>query len=215
MRSHEPDNPVQERWQSPAVAGRYGTGRWSGTGSASRDPRLVAALLDRFGVEESTAGVLDVPCGSGRLAPVLAERGAAYLGVDVSLAMLRNARAIERRVQASVWQLPFSSDSFDTVVCCRLLHHLADEDELAGAVRELVRVSRRQVLCSFWDSASFHAWRARVGLRPGARHDTRVAISKARLERILEDAGAAPVAYRHSLRFISKQTFVLAHKVRA
>jgi ubiquinone/menaquinone biosynthesis C-methylase UbiE len=213
MRPSESPSPVQERWQSPAVAGRYGAARWRGVRSASRDPRLVGALLDRFGVQESPGGILDVPCGTGRLAEVLAARDVGYLGVDVSAAMLQGVAEDTRRLQASVWQLPFQTDSFDTVVCCRLLHHLADENELRGAVRELVRVARRQVICSFWDSASLHAWRARAGLRR-LRRDARVAISKAHLERVLQDAGAQPLAYRHSLRFVSKQAFVLACKAR-
>ncbi len=46
--------------------------------------------------------------------------------------------------------------------------------------RELVRVSKKLVLASFWDSSSWHAWRRRRGLR--ADQSGRRAISKKQVE---------------------------------
>ena len=53
-------------------------------------------------------------------------------------------------------------------------------------------------------------WRARV--LPGARAARRFARSKDELARLLRDAGARVVQWRHSARFFSRQTFVVARK---
>ena len=132
------------------------------------------------------------------------------LGVDVSRAMLE--QDVGLRVQASAWALPFADDSFGTVLCCRLLHHLAEPERRAGLVRELVRVSSDLVLASFWDAASLHAWRRRLGLRRGRHPDRRTAVALHVLRAEFEAAGAEVLEVRHSLRFVSSQAFLAARK---
>lgn len=195
---------VDGRWQSEDAGAHYGTGRWASGRAAGRDPRLVRRLLGRCG---ALATVLDVPCGTGRLHGELRSR-ASYTGVDVSAAMLAAAPADTRLVRASAWALPFREDAFDAVVCCRLLHHLETREERATLVAELARVARRYVIASFWDAGSWHAWRRRTGRRGG--HDHRRAVPRAELRALLEEAGARPVAFAHSFRFVSQQAFVLA-----
>ncbi len=132
------------------------------------------------------------------------------LGVDVSRAMLEQDEGL--RVQASAWALPFASDSFGTVVCCRLLHHLTEPERRASLIRELVRVSSDLVLASFWDAASLHAWRRRLGLRRGRHPDRRTAVALRVLRAEFEAAGAEILEVRHSLRFVSCQAFLAARK---
>ena len=57
-------------------------------------------LERRLGVPAG-AEVLDVPCGAGRLALRLAERGAHVTGVDLSAESLAHARAAERRTDVA------------------------------------------------------------------------------------------------------------------
>jgi len=84
--------------------------------------------------------VLDLGCGTGRLGVLLANRHA-VTGVDVSGAMLREAR---RRyagrvslVQGSAFRLPFADSSFGGAVSAFVLRNL---DDLPGAFAELARV---------------------------------------------------------------------------
>jgi SAM-dependent methyltransferase len=189
---------------------------------ALRDPMLVDRILDRYGVRPSMRPILDAPCGTGRLRGVLERRGMRYVGLDASSARLREAsRGADEsgeREDASglcigaVDRLPFKDDSFDVVVCCRLLHHVDDESAVSAIVHELTRVAHRLVIASFFDAASLPALRRRVGLRrsegPRAKH----ALSKRSLRRMFEDAGAEVVGFHHSLRFVAQQAFVVAHK---
>lgn len=209
---------ADSKWLDDDAGKHYSGARWKSPRAALRDPMLVERILARHGVRPSLRPILDAPCGTGRLRGVLERRGLRYVGIDVSSAMLREANAVGSSsghpsgdfVRGSVAHLPFRDESFDVVVCCRLLHHLHDEDELQQAVNELVRVSHRLVIASFWDSASLHAWRRRVGLRRGEGPHGRRAISKRDLRALFENAGAGVLGFHHSFRFVSQQTFAVA-----
>jgi len=157
---------VEEKWSGADAAQHYAQGRFHSPRAARRDPRLVAELL-RAHAPHPTGFVLDAPCGTGRLAPVLTGHGT-LVGLDANRPMLERAAGAGSAggwVQGSALALPFADRSFDAVVCCRLLHHLRDRGELERGVRELVRVSRRLVVASFWDAASWPALRVRLGLK--------------------------------------------------
>jgi SAM-dependent methyltransferase len=217
MRAHSEDPPidaVRHKWQDVGAGMRYASQRWKSSRAALRDPLLVERILDRHSVRPSLRPILDAPCGTGRLRGVLERRGIRYVGIDVSPAMLEEARhgSSSGLCRAAIERLPFRDDSFDVVICCRLLHHIHEPEDVQAIVHQLVRVSYRMVIASFWDSASLHAWRRRVGLRRTEGQRGRRAISKRNLRRIFQAAGADVVGYHHSLRFVSQQAFVVAVK---
>jgi SAM-dependent methyltransferase len=199
---------VAAAWRDDGAGERYATRRFAGSRSAGRDPRLVARALARHGVERGRGGILDVPCGAGRLTDVLARHGEPVTGADLSPSMLAEAGGA-RRVLASAFALPFAAASFDVVVCCRLLHHLREPGDLERVAGELLRVSARLVIASFWDATSLPALRRRVGLK---RPEARVAIPHERMARVFERAGARVLGFEHSLRFVSQQTFLVVRR---
>lgn len=209
------DPKVRAKWQGPAAGAHYAGGRWSSERKRQRDPRRIDALLARHLEPRPQACVLDAPCGTGRLRARLARHGR-YVGLDVSRAMLAAAHANEARGAAllagDVEHLPFRAESFDAVVCCRLLHHIGEPTALARVVAELVRVSRGLVIASFWDADSLPAWRRR--LFPGARAPRRHAWPRTALAAAFERAGAEVLAFEHTLRFLARQTFVVARRRR-
>jgi SAM-dependent methyltransferase len=197
---------VEDKWDRPGAGEHYERRRFRSARASSRDPRLVERILDDHGVH---GALLDVPCGAGRLGPLLASRGGPVVGVDVSHSMLTAAPSPEMLVQAAAQRLPFAARSFDVVVCCRLLHHLRTREERLAVVRELVRVSSRLVLASFWDSGSLPAWRVRLGLKESEGPRGRSAVSRATVAGELGELGLEVLGFRHSLRFVSQQTFVV------
>ena len=83
---------------------------------------------------------LDLGCGTGVAAPVLASLGWSVVGVDTSESLLEIAR--DRGVEAlaaSVHALPFADGSFDAVVS--IWTH-TDVGDFGAAVREAARVLR-------------------------------------------------------------------------
>jgi SAM-dependent methyltransferase len=73
--------------------------------------------------------------------------------------------------------LPVEDDAFDTAVCHRLIHHMADAQERARVLGELARVARRRVLLSFSDDST---WKGRSQRRRGV-HRRRCALQPADL----------------------------------
>ncbi len=200
---------LRERWRRPESGQHYSGGRFTGQRARSRDARLIASLLRRHGPAPGRGVLLDVPCGTGRLHPLLAAHGAAYLGLDISEVMLSEGRST-RLARADVRHLPLHSASFDAVICCRLLHHLREPELLRDTLTELLRVTRGLLIASFWDASCLPAWRARHGLRRRAHPETRVSIPKHELEEHLDACGAKLLGYAHSCRFLSQQTFFAA-----
>jgi ubiquinone/menaquinone biosynthesis C-methylase UbiE len=88
--------------------------------------------------------VLEVGCGRGFLAGRLAARGSAVTACDIGV-----NEATRRRcpgvlfAEASVERLPFPDRSYDTVICTHTLEHVRD---LPGALRELRRVARHELI---------------------------------------------------------------------
>jgi SAM-dependent methyltransferase len=200
------------RWQDPDAGARYREQRFRTPAAARRDLGLVRRLLRRGAVPRPVRRVLDVPCGTGRLGEALIPAAELYVGLDLSPSMLA-ANPWPRRLLGSAFGLPFADDTFDLVVCCRLLHHLAEPELREDLVRELVRVSRRFLAMSFWDAGSLPALRRRrARRRPERPADRRVSLPRRALAELLTSCGARPRCYAHSFRFLSSQAFVLAEK---
>ncbi|HEX3843115.1 MAG TPA: methyltransferase domain-containing protein [Steroidobacteraceae bacterium] len=81
--------------------------------------------------------VLDLACGSGRYAQLLAAAGAAtVLALDWSRHMLRQVTGA-MAIQGSMMRLPFASCTFDAVICGMAVGHAVD---LEGWMSEVARV---------------------------------------------------------------------------
>jgi SAM-dependent methyltransferase len=84
---------------------------------------------------------LDAGCGNGRFLTTL-PASTVSVGIDASLNLLRAARRKKRghfHVCCELEHLPFKSNLFGTVISCRVLQHLKNQEQ---AVQELCRVTR-------------------------------------------------------------------------
>ncbi|MFT4539777.1 MAG: SAM-dependent methyltransferase [Planctomycetota bacterium] len=194
-----------DRWSKQESGDAYADNRFSNSRSAGRDPRMARALMRRFPLDQPAARILDVPSGTGRLHEVASGLAERVVGIDNSTAML--ARGYGARICASAWRLPFRDNSFEVVLCCRLLHHLPDDASRSSLLTELARVAKHRILLSFWDATSLHALRRRLGLRRSRKPDSRVPIERTQLEQLARSAGLELLGYRASARFLSPQTF--------
>jgi len=104
------------------------------------DPRIyhVQLILENFG-DLGGKRVLDVGCGKGRFARVLAERfpESGIVAFDLAEAMLRHVPAGISGCAGSMTALPFQDESFDYAYATESLEHAVDID---SAVAELCRV---------------------------------------------------------------------------
>jgi SAM-dependent methyltransferase len=132
----------------------------------------VRPAFDRLG-DVRGLRVLDLGCGHGMAAVVLARRGADVTACDLSLGYLREARARARANGVTVhWaaadgeRLPFADGAFDRVWGSAVLHHL----DLRRAGPELTRVLRPggvAIFCEPWGENRWLRWARRHLSYPG------------------------------------------------
>lgn len=105
-------------------------------------PRLVQQILAACGASR----MLDVGCGSGILVREFLKKGFDAYGVNVSSAAAGrcNRFAQGRFFSASILALPFSNDSFDTLISIDGLEYL-DVRDVLRALQEMHRVCRRSL----------------------------------------------------------------------
>jgi ubiquinone/menaquinone biosynthesis C-methylase UbiE len=117
--------------------------------------------------------VLDLGCGHGMAAVVLARRGARVVACDLSTEYLREARARARANDVEIAHvatlgeaLPFADGTFECIWGNAILHHL----EWPMAARELARVlapGGRGVFCEPWGENRWLSWARRHLPYPG------------------------------------------------
>jgi ubiquinone/menaquinone biosynthesis C-methylase UbiE len=108
--------------------------------------RLTELLLAGF-VAPERARALDVACGPGTFLTVLAPRVAHVHGVDLTAALMEQARAAAEQLghrnvsleAGDAERLPFADAAFDLLVCGYGLHHMTRPDR---ALAEMARVLR-------------------------------------------------------------------------
>jgi SAM-dependent methyltransferase len=102
---------------------------------------LIGAALDAARVTRGTR-LLDAGCGAGLLALLASLRGAQVSALDASAALLKIVRQRVPDVDAregDLEALPFADATFDAVTAVNSIFYASD---MAGAMRELVRVVR-------------------------------------------------------------------------
>jgi SAM-dependent methyltransferase len=163
-----------------------------GTLLAATQEQVVASFLAP--IEGRT--VLDVGTGTGRAAIALARRGAIVTGVDASAEMLAVAarRAADAPAQVTFVQgdahaLDAPDESFDAVVCLRVLMHTPDWRRSLG---ELCRVARHRVVLDYpalCSAAALEAAARHVRHRFGARVEAYRVFSDRAFRAALADRG--------------------------
>lgn len=183
----------REWYQADTVAEAYEDKRFSGGGRLI-DRREKNAVLDAVAPFDDDR-VLEVACGTGRFSVMLAERGANVTGVDISGAMLGQARQKARAtgvadtvefMRGDAARLPFPDDAFDVTFAVRFFH-LADTPETF--LSEMRRITRETILFDTFMRASARSvynWILPMGSRLYASGEVRDLIEAAGLE--LEDA---------------------------
>ncbi|HXC23153.1 MAG TPA: class I SAM-dependent methyltransferase [Solirubrobacteraceae bacterium] len=128
----------------------YHESLWEGI--AEGLPPAAARLREAFLIEHVAAAeecvgraarVLDVGCGEGHFAAVLARAGAEVVAVDVAAEPLRRARsrhpALDLRLVEPEAPLPLEDASFDVVWAGETIEHVADTAQWLSELRRVLR----------------------------------------------------------------------------
>jgi SAM-dependent methyltransferase len=127
------------------------------------EQRLIRRFLRNAPVDRNGLA-LDLPCGYGRLYSIVRELGLPVVEADWSFPLLAAARSIRARrygadpsldyVRATALALPFRTRAFEFVISARLSHHIREHEQRLQHLRELLRISRRWAMFTYFDAAS-------------------------------------------------------------
>jgi SAM-dependent methyltransferase len=210
---HQPLFKAEDGRVVDAYEGRRYTGRAQGFLDRRERACLEQLLRKRVAVPGQT--VLDMPCGYGRIAPLLVGLGLTPLWGDISFAMAHRA---SRRPEAqrgvgqlvgSAEQIPLATNAVDGATCIRLIEHFRLGQSRTEFMRELGRVVRRWLVVSFYDGASIHGKPTRLACKLRGK---KVNVAMQSRESFRADAGAAGldvVAFDAPMRFLHAHTFAL------
>lgn len=213
------------RFDQAAAAARYATRH----GGHPRDRREQSAIRRALAGTPAGSKVLDLPCGTGRLLPLLHRLGYDITEADYSAHMVEQARRLWQDFLTAtpdasgtavafetqdVMKTAYTDGIFDAVICNRLFHHFTESSTRICALAELRRISRGPVIVSFFDSATLGAKAKNLmNLLRGRAPNGRLPIPMAAL---LADARAAGLALDGVFRTrgrISPQTYIRLRRI--
>ena len=122
--------------------------------STVREYQILQRLL---GQQKHCAAMLEIPCGGGRISPQLVNATDLLIQADVGLGQILYGMSQEKLkipqiwMTASAFRIPLQDSSVDAAVCIRLSHHLPTSKQREDLLAELLRVTRRYVVMTFFD----------------------------------------------------------------
>jgi 2-polyprenyl-3-methyl-5-hydroxy-6-metoxy-1,4-benzoquinol methylase len=177
------------------------------------------ALLSAFSIVPKGAQVLDLPCGTGRLAEVLIEAGYNVVGADISEDMLAVAR---RRLQRfgtrfsskvkDVRSVSSSDLRYPAVLCARVLMHfpLAEQIDFVTGVAALSE--RYVVITHSFNSSYQRARRQFKRVVVGAKSPASYPISNDQIRTLLAETGLREARRIRLPRLISEAIILVAER---
>ncbi len=150
---------------------RYSASRRTAEGAESYSTKYddqlhkrISSWFERRAVERAfgltgmkQAKVLDLPCGAGRITPVIKPFCRTLISADYSRTMVQ---VLKRRnpdlsgLVADCFHLPFADQSFDIVYSARLSHHIGDEALRLAYLKEVLRVAGAWAIVTVFDARS-------------------------------------------------------------
>jgi SAM-dependent methyltransferase len=135
-------------------------------GVTPRESRLIQRFMRRVGRSQA---ILEIPCGGGRLTHAFADATDLVIEADIAVGQVHYGRQASKLdvprvwMTASAFHIPLRDGSVDGVVCVRLSHHLPTEAERERLFSELLRVSSRFAIVTYFDRHSLKhlTWRLR------------------------------------------------------
>ncbi len=106
---------------------------------------VVKSILKKF----KPGKVLDSACGTGRYSDYLHSLGHQVTGVDLSSAMLNQAKKRNSKItfiQSDINNLPFEKESFNLAICTLALTHFPDLVKVLGELSRVVQTGGNIVL---------------------------------------------------------------------
>ncbi|MBM4218244.1 MAG: methyltransferase domain-containing protein [Gammaproteobacteria bacterium] len=180
-------------------------------GVTPRESRLIRRCIRQVGRSHA---ILEIPCGGGRLTPAFADATDLVIEADIAIGQVLYGRKASQATVPRVWMtasafhIPLRDRSVDGVICVRLSHHLPTAAERERLFAEVMRVSSRFAIVTYFDRHSLKhlTWRLR---HPFSRKARKPALSKSEVASLAEANGARLVSNEPLSRFGSGHRYAL------
>ena len=165
--------------------------RWS----TNREYALLEKLLSS---QPKCERLLDLPCGGGRLSPQIGKYTDLLLESDIGKGQVLYARKNSTLeipqffMTSTAFKLPLKDNAVDAVVCVRLNHHMPTRQEREQLMNEILRVSKRFVIMTYFDYHSVKNTLRRVR-RPFNKKPPKMTMKTSEVAAIAEAHGATLV----------------------
>lgn len=144
--------------------------------------------------------ILDIGSGTGILLPLLhkiTKGRSKIVSLDVAEEMLKQARNNGHNgdadyVHADVAAMPFSSDTFDLVICYSCFPHFSDKIKALAEITRVLRKGGRLAICHTASRREINELHHSIG--GVVKHDT--IPDKAKMMALLEACGLKPIEIR-------------------
>lgn len=183
-----------------------------------REKRFVTDMLAMM--ERPLSHILDVPCGHGRFTPQLRPEASERLvcgdllveHIEALLAAESDNGTPIETVQIDLFKpFPFDNEEFDLVFNFRFLHHVRKDEQRQHLIKELVRVAKRYLVISYYETAPIHALQKRLWRREGhypdlpmvPREDFHGLFAQQGC-RLLDDRGVLPGIHAHRVALFER-----------
>ena len=150
------DYPARKRYQNKAYAAHYDRARYGGILGRIKNWNTLTTIGKALKNIRKGSLVLDVPCGTGRLAPLILQNQYRWLGADIYHEMMEVSREKTASfsnaagcVRLESEHMPFRSDSIDCVASIRFIYHVLAREERIAILREMGRISREWVIIDY------------------------------------------------------------------
>lgn len=209
--------PIEERnyeykkqfYQDDLVAADYDSHRFKSKRRAARNQSKWEAIQAALKIAQPVNKILDIPCGTGRFTPRLANLGYQMIGADISVPMMTQASklpggdSLYGYLQADAENLPFPDNSLDCILSIRFMHHIDSATRIL-ILRDMARVSCRWVIIDYRHRYSFRYRMRAVKLKLGLTKRVLPRVSRDELENEFSAAGIKIAAVIPVGRFSDK-----------
>lgn len=212
------DDPTHH-YQQDIVAASYDELRFSSLAGKAFDLLEKRYVRSAFRGLESGSTIVDVPCGTGRLAEALLGDGFRVVGLDISAAMLAQAqRKLARFGERFSWRTAnmmkhesLPQERYDAALCARVLMHFPLDQQVAF-LRNVAAITNGRIVFT-------HSWvsgyqKLRRSLKRLLRHQTSVQypVSKDDLARLLDGAGLRELDRLRPCSPLTEEIIVIAER---
>lgn len=207
-------------YKNPDIAREYDRVRFSSLPGRVFNRQEKNIIRESFSDLPRETVVLDLPCGTGRLAETLLEAGLRVHGADISDEMLAVARERLARYGdrfttevTDAFQQTGGEPLFEAALCARVLMHFPLETQIQF-LRGVTLMTRKTVVINHSLNSPYQRFRRLIKKLLRHQRPAHHPITNSEIKRLLSAAGLVEIERRRINSLISEAVYIVAEKIR-